>query len=233
MDVNKEQEPNYWGIMGADVRYNDKLSSSQKIMYVEITALSNTKGYSWATNSYFARLYNVTTKTVSSWIKTLEKEGLIRIEYDWGKGKQVQQRRMYPVQMPPVGYAQKGVGGMEENVKGGMHKKVKENSINTNTINYQLYVEYWNECNKTNLRVTEGKRKQIRARLGKFTDTEIKSAIKARSESQWIKDNNQQNNWDALFRNDDSLEKWLVRASESQGEKDAWAEKGFSPVGIL
>jgi len=91
-------------------------------------------------------------------------------------------------------------------------------------------VDYWNECNGTQLRVTEGKRKQIRARLGKFTDTEIKSAIKARSESQWIKENNQHNNWDALFRNDDSLEKWLVRASESNGEKDAWAEKGFSPA---
>jgi len=94
-------------------------------------------------------------------------------------------------------------------------------------------VDYWNECNKTNLRVTEGKRKQIKARLAKFTDTEIKSAIKARSESQWIKENNQHNNWDALFRNDDSLEKWLVRASESSEEKDAWTEKGFSPVGIL
>ena len=100
--------------------------------------------------------------------------------------------------------------------------------------NYTQFVDLWNECNGTQLRVTEGKRKQIRARLGKFTDTEIKSAIKSRSNSQWIKENNQHNNWDALFRNDDSLEKWLVRASESQKqEKDAWTEKGFSPVGIL
>lgn len=93
------------------------------------------------------------------------------------------------------------------------------------------FVDLWNECNGTQLRVTEGKRKQIKARLAKFTESEIQSAIKARSNSQWIKENNQHNNWDALFRNDDSLEKWLVRASESQKqEKDAWTEKGFSPA---
>jgi uncharacterized phage protein (TIGR02220 family) len=96
---------------------------------------------------------------------------------------------------------------------------------------YSELVDYWNECNGTQLRVTEGKRKQIKARLGKFTESEIQSAIKARSESQWIKENKQQNNWDALFRNDDSLEKWLVRASESQmEEKDAWAAQGYTPA---
>jgi len=105
-----------------------------------------------------------------------------------------------------------------------------KDTIKETIYKYKGLVDYWNECNKTSLRVTEGKRKQIRARLEKFTDSEIRSAIKARSESQWIKENKQHHNWDALFRNDDSLEKWLVRASESQGEKDAWAKQGFKPA---
>jgi phage replication O-like protein O len=108
------------------------------------------------------------------------------------------------------------------------HTKPNNKPIN---INHSRFVDLWNECNGTQLRVTEGKRKQIKARLGKFTESEIQSAIKARSESQWIKENKQQNNWDALFRNDDSLEKWLVRASESQmEEKDAWAAQGYTPA---
>ena len=230
MNIDDKQEPNYWGIMGANVRYNDKLSSSQKIMYVEITALSNSQGYSWATNSYFARLYNVTTKTVSSWIKSLEKEGLIRIEYDWGKGKQVKQRRMYPVQMPPVGYAQKGVGGMEENVKGGMHKKVKENIINTNNIkrtgsdtfipSLDEVIKYFDE---------NGYTKEHATKMYQYYNASVTS----NNQKHW-KDSkgNQVKNWkqkciSVWFRDEGK------KGASSSEEKDAWAEKGFSPVGIL
>jgi len=230
MSDNEKQKPNYWGIMGANVRYNEKLSSSQKIMYVEITALSNEHGYSWATNSYFARLYNVTTKTVSSWIKTLEKEGLIRIEYDWGKGKQVQKRRMYPVQMPPVGYAQKGVGGMEENVKGGMHKKVKENIINPNNIkgtgsdsfipSLDEVIEYFDN---------NGYTKEHATKMYNFYNASITS-----NNQKYWKDSkgNQVKNWkqkciSVWFKNEGK------KGASFSGEKDAWAEKGFSPVGIL
>ena len=225
MDINKEQEPNYWGIMGADVRYNDKLSSSQKIMYVEITALSNSQGYSWATNSYFARLYNVTTKTVSSWIKSLEKEGLIRIEYDWGKGKQVKQRRMYPVQMPPVGYAQKGVGGMEENVKGGMHKKVKENTINPNTIkrtgsdtfipSLDEVIKYFDE---------NGYNKEHATKMYQYYNASVTS-----NKQKYWKDSkgNQVKNWKQKC-----ISVWFKDEGKSNGSGsvDAWAKQGFKPA---
>jgi len=227
MSDNDKPKANYWGIMGANVRYNDKLSSSQKIMYVEITALSNSQGYSWATNSYFARLYNVTTKTVSSWIKSLEKEGLIRIEYDWGKGKQVKQRRMYPVQMPPVGYAQKGVGGMEENVKGGMHKKVKENTINPNTIkrtgsdtfipSLDEVIEYFDKHGYTNEHATK---------MYNFYNASITG-----SNQKYWRDSkgNQVKNWkmkcfSTWFKDEGK------KGASSNGEQDAWAKQGFKPA---
>ena len=225
MSENDKPKANYWGIMGANVRYNDNLSSSQKIMYVEITALSNSQGYSWATNSYFARLYNVTTKTVSSWIKNLEKEGLIRIEYDWGKGKQVKQRRMYPVQMPPVGYAQKGVGGMEENVKGGMHKKVKENTINPNTIkgtgsatfipSLDEVIKYFDE---------NGYNKEHATKMYQYYNASVTS----NKQKYWNDSKgNQVKNWKQKC-----ISVWFKDEGKSNGIStvDAWAKDGWKPA---
>lgn len=182
--------------------------------------------------SQIVELANVSNKTVVQALKELEKMGyittektkrsttLITINYD---------ATSVTSTPPSVTTTQASVMSTQDASVMSTHTK---ETIKETIYKYNNFVDLWNECNGTNLRVTEGKRKQIRARLQKFTESEINDAIKARSNSQWIKENNQHNNWDALFRNDDSLEKWLVRASESQKEKDAWTEKGFSPVVI-
>lgn len=183
--------------------------------------------------SQIVDLAKVSNKTVVQALKELEKMGYITTE----KSKRsttlitINYSTTSVTSTPPsVTTTQASV--MSTPVASVMSTHTKE-TIKETIYKYSDFVDLWNECNGTNLRVTEGKRKQIRARLKKFTESEIKDAIRARSNSQWIKDNKQHNNWDALFRNDDSLEKWLVRASESQKEKDAWAAQGFSPVGIL
>ena len=184
--------------------------------------------------SQIVELANVSNKTVVKALKQLEEMGyittqkskrsttLITINYDTNSVTSTP---------PSVTTTQASVVSTQDASVLSTHTK---ETIKETIYKYSNFVDLWNKFNGTNLRVTEGKRKQIRARLNKFTESEIESAIKARSNSQWIKENNQHNNWDALFRNDDSLEKWLVRASESQKEeKDAWAAQGFSPVGIL
>jgi len=177
--------------------------------------------------SQIVELAGVSNKTVVGAIKELEKMGYITTQ------KSKRSTTLITINYGTISVTSTPPSVTTTQDASVMSTHTKE-TIKETIYKYSELVDYWNECNGTQLRVTEGKRKQIKARLNKFTESEIQSAIKARSESQWIKENNQHNNWDALFRNDDSLEKWLVRASESQKEeKDAWEVQGFSPVGIL
>ena len=71
-------EKSYYAIIPASVRYDKTLPSGAKLLYGEISALCNEKGYCWATNSYFAELYQITPRSVSDYITKLEEAGHIR-----------------------------------------------------------------------------------------------------------------------------------------------------------
>lgn len=90
------QKPSYFSVIPAQVRYDSNLKPNEKLLYSELTALSTKYGYSWAENSYFAKLYGVNKDTVSRWISNLEKQGYIRRELEYAKGtKQVERRYLY------------------------------------------------------------------------------------------------------------------------------------------
>lgn len=71
-------KPNYFALITANVRYDNDLSPNAKLLYGEITALSNAQGFCWATNAYFADLYKVTKRSVQLWLSQLEEKGYIR-----------------------------------------------------------------------------------------------------------------------------------------------------------
>ena len=90
--VNK----NYYGIIPANVRYDKRLSSSVKLLYSELTALANEKGYCWANNSYFVELYDVSKETVSRWVSQLEMNGYVKVQILYKENsKEIQERRIY------------------------------------------------------------------------------------------------------------------------------------------
>lgn len=144
------EKPNYYAILTADVRYCEKLKPSEKLLCSEITALLNEQGYCWASNDYFAKLYNVTDIAVSRWIKCLEKNGFLRIEYD-RNGTYVTQRRLYPLTKKPMAVNQNVNGSINQKVNGAINQKVKEinlnistNLINTNKDIYDLIIQDYN-----------------------------------------------------------------------------------------
>jgi hypothetical protein len=123
-------KPNYFAIIPADVRYNKELPDKAKLLYAEITCLCNFRGNCWATNEYFARLYEVNTETISRNIQLLEKHKLIRIKYVYNGNVII--KRVIAVAKNHYGEA------IADHKKrnGADHKKRKENiKITTSTIN--------------------------------------------------------------------------------------------------
>lgn len=75
-----EVQKSFYSIIPATVRYDMTLSNSCKLLYAEITALCNEKGYCWASNSYLAESFNVSKSTIKRWIGQLKEQGYIYIE---------------------------------------------------------------------------------------------------------------------------------------------------------
>ena len=78
--MEQELTPNYYGIIHADVRYDKTISPNAKVLYAELTALSNAKGYCWANNGYFAELYEKTERAIQKWLSQLADKKYIRIQ---------------------------------------------------------------------------------------------------------------------------------------------------------
>jgi hypothetical protein len=127
-----EQQPSYYSILTADVRYNKNISSSEKLFYSEITAMSNKHGYCWASNSYFSKLFSVSNSTISIWVKHLQNQKHIKVDYE-KKGKQVIKRMIYPIQKNDKGYSENLNRGGQK-IGRGYSENLKEN-ITSNNIN--------------------------------------------------------------------------------------------------
>jgi DNA-binding transcriptional ArsR family regulator len=122
----------YYAIIPANVRYDESLTPNAKLLYGEITALCNERGYCWATNGYFAELYNVSKVSVSKWIGNLKDAGYISIEMEQDKGtKQILNRYIRLVNDP----IKEKLNTPQRKVNGGIKEKFKDNNTVNTTSN--------------------------------------------------------------------------------------------------
>lgn len=128
------EQPNFYSILPADVRYNENLTANEKILYSEITALTVSTGECWAGNEYFARLYNLSTRSITRMIKNLKDNGLIEIEIVRKDNcKEIEKRiiRLRGIDKNVVGYRQKCLGGIDKNVlENNTSNNIKNEYIN-------------------------------------------------------------------------------------------------------
>lgn len=74
--------PSFYAIIPAHVRYCKELEPNAKLLYGELTALATAQGYCWASNAYFAELYDVDERSIKNWIKSLKDQNFIKVEIE-------------------------------------------------------------------------------------------------------------------------------------------------------
>lgn len=202
-----KKKPSFFAILPATVRYDENLSSSEKLFYAEITAMSEKEGYCWASNGYFARLYNVTNSTISSWVKGLKDKGHIIVKYQ-REGKQIVKREIYPIQKIKVPYSENRKGVVRKSEEGYSENR-KENNTRVNNTSISLKEEKKGERDSNNATVDVPESieevKQY-AKLNGISEHVADNFYAYYSESGWCfpRGNNMipVANWKAKFQND-------------------------------
>ena len=141
-----EEKPSYYSILTADVRYDERLKkyADCKVLFSEITALSNKYGYCTASNGYFARLYDRPKPTISRWINLLIKLGYLKSEMIYKENsKEIKERRLYPITTPINADNNRSInasvkGGINADNNRGINASVKDNITSINTINNNI-----------------------------------------------------------------------------------------------
>ncbi|HDB3842546.1 TPA: conserved phage C-terminal domain-containing protein [Staphylococcus aureus] len=150
-------QPSYYSIITANVRYDNRLTDSEKLLFTEITSLSNKYGYCTASNGYFAKLYEVTKVTVSRRIANLKECGYLHVEII-RNGNEIKQRKLYPLteMIRPINTNDNTP--INNSVNTPIITNVKENNTSNNNINrvdilsgnptripYKEIIDYLNE----------------------------------------------------------------------------------------
>lgn len=229
-----EEKPNYYSVIPAIIRYDNELKPNEKLLYGEITSLTNKNNECWATNSYFARLYNVNSSTISRWISHLKEKGYVVVEFIYkNETKEIEKRVIkiigVPINQPMNTYmlnnqevlTEKSKGYIQKNQE-GIDKKVKENntsinntSINIKEINKERFELFWKEYPKkvnkfkseewfNKNNLTDEQFDLIMTKLKRFKDT-----------SDWKKDNGKYIPYPITWLNQKRWEDEVITISES------------------
>ena len=118
--MNEQVNKSYYAIIPAPVRYDKDLQANAKLLYGEITALANEKGFCWATNEYFSNLYGVSETSISKWINGLIKKNYISSKMVYEDGKTYR-------------YLTIVYDGIKEKLNTPIEEKLKDNNTSNNT----------------------------------------------------------------------------------------------------
>jgi len=187
------EHPNYYAIIPASVRYDNELRPNEKLMYGEITALANSTGQCWASNNYFAELYDVTPQAVSGWINDLKKKGYIEVDIIYKDNTKEIKNRIIRIVSTKI------CEGINKSLIGGK-QKFKDNNTRDNNTRNNIYSEVpdyliesfmeWVEMRKKIKKPITSKRTVTRALnvLHELTDNKDKQIriIDQSTDSNWL-----------------------------------------------
>ena len=124
-------------------------------MYGEITALASKEGYCFASNRYFADLYDVTKNTISSWISDLHKAGFVSVQLI-KEGNQVIERRIGITQKgdTPITFKQEDNSTSINNTINNLPTRIQSFEsevliLEPDDNESRKFIIYWSELNKS------------------------------------------------------------------------------------
>lgn len=169
----------YFAVIPANVRYAE-IPNGAKLLFGEITALCNDKGYCWATNSYFANLYGVDARTIIRWINALEDNEFIERDTIYKpNSKEIDKRiiRLGGVTKMSLGGDKNVTTPHDKNVSTPRDKNVTENntyinntfSVSEDTLENNLSETSSDDCTQTSL-AEECKQKADDLRVGQIVN---------------------------------------------------------------
>ena len=166
--MNNSENPSYYAVIPANVRYDTRLRANEKLLFGEITALTNVRGYCWASNKYFAELYNVTAQAVSKWISHLKECGYVNVEYIYkNETKEIENRIIKLVSTNDSEVSTNDLGVSTNGLEGYQQKIKENNTVSNNTTNKK-------KVSKT------AKRQSYDEQIEAYTDNEdLRQALKA------------------------------------------------------
>lgn len=69
----------YYAVIPSYILQDKNINPNSKLLYADITALCNEKGFCWAKNEYFSERYAVSVRTIQNYLKELQEAGYIKI----------------------------------------------------------------------------------------------------------------------------------------------------------
>ena len=107
MTDKQPRYPGYTALLPPAVRYDKDLGSTAKLLYAEISAMSDVTGFCWASNRYLGALLGLTKRTVTELLTQLEDRGYIMIEILRNEKNEITERRLFLtdaglMRLPPV-----------------------------------------------------------------------------------------------------------------------------------
>lgn len=208
---------NYYAIIPANVRYDKSLKPNAKLLFGEISALCDEKGYCWASNKYFADLYETTPQTVSAWVSSLENGGYITREIEYKPGTKQIIKRILKIVTPIT----KNHNTLSSEILPPINENLKDNStIDTTFIkddDVTDILQHYQKVKKENfvdlMMTTERERKTISVLITKHTKHKVIAAIDKAVQSPFMKE------WPTVYFNNIFKEENIIKLLRGEFDK--------------
>jgi len=190
----------FYAVIPHFILTDKKLSSTAKLVYGEISALANKEGYCFASNAHFAKIFGLTTRSISTSISGLVEEKHIRLENE--KTGLANRRIHLLLQIPTKKTSEpmtKTSIPHEENFSRRITISNTKRDIYSNI--YMCYKEKIEE----NARLTDKAREKIKTRLKEFKEEDLLKAITNFSKDSWWMKHNAHRGIAWFFHSEDRM----------------------------